>query len=368
MTEVRLINVTKRFGDVVAVCDVSLAIAPGEFFFILGPSGCGKTTLLRLIAGFINPDDGEIWFGDRLMNGVPPHKRNAAMVFQNYALFPHMTVFENVAYGLRLRRLSKREIIERVERCLELVKMTEAKWRYPGQLSGGQQQRVALARALIVQPDVILLDEPLSNLDAQLRKEMRYELKQIHSQLRITTIYVTHDQKEALAMADRIAVMRSGKVVQVGKPLELYRKPANKYVAEFIGDANVVEGIIQNVEGNKVLLRTPFCLIECHCDSEINLGSGMRATVAFRPEALQVVSAEKARPTLGANEVLANVVDVTYMGSEEILELSVRHPQGELRLRALRANPRERVSIGDEVIAKFDPHDVILLPMDESAQ
>ncbi|MCS7252643.1 MAG: ABC transporter ATP-binding protein [Armatimonadota bacterium] len=364
MVEVKLINVTKMFGDVAAVDKVSITVAPGELFFVLGPSGCGKTTLLRLIAGFINPDEGEIWFGDRLMNEIPAHKRNAAMVFQNYALFPHMTVFENVAYGLRLRKLGKREIAERVERCLELVRMSDAKWRYPGQLSGGQQQRVALARALAVQPDVLLLDEPLSNLDAQLRKEMRHELKRIHSQLRITTIYVTHDQKEALAMADRIAVMRSGRVVQVGTPYELYRKPSSKYVAEFIGDANVIEGVVQKVKGDRALLITPLCAIECHCDAATDLIEGMRTAVAIRPEAVQVALAFDA-DIHAANEMRAKVIDVTYMGDEELLELSVKQAYGEWRMRALRTNPHERVLVGDEVILKFDPSDVILIPPNE---
>ncbi|HID07008.1 MAG TPA: ABC transporter ATP-binding protein, partial [Armatimonadetes bacterium] len=225
MVGVKLKDVTKRFGTTIAVNTVSLDVNRGELFFLLGPSGCGKTTLLRLIAGFVEPDAGEIWFDGRLMNNVPAHLRNAAMVFQNYALFPHMTVWENVAYGLRLRNLSKREQAERIRWALELVRMSEFKDRYPGQLSGGQQQRIALARALIVQPDVLLLDEPLSNLDARLRAEMRREIKRIHRQLRITTIYVTHDQKEALSMADRIAVMRNGCVEQVGTPRELYYHP-----------------------------------------------------------------------------------------------------------------------------------------------
>lgn len=364
MIEVKLVNVTKRYGDVVAVDRVSVTVAPGELFFVLGPSGCGKTTLLRLVAGFIDPDEGEIWFGDRLMNYLPAHKRNAVMVFQNYALFPHMTVFENVAYGLRLRGLSKREIAERVESCLELVRMSDAKWRYPAQLSGGQQQRVALARALAVQPDVLLLDEPLSNLDAQLRKEMRQELKRIHSQLRITTIYVTHDQKEALAMADRIAVMRSGKVVQVGTPHELYRKPKSKYVAEFIGDANVIEGVVQRVENDTAFLSTPLCVIECRCDAVADLKEGVKATVAIRPEAMQVVLAHGVSAQT-VNEMRAKVIDVTYMGDEELLELLVKHAHGEWHLRATRTNPHERVLVGDEVILRFSSSDVILIPPED---
>ena len=376
MVGVKLKDVTKRFGTTIAVNTVSLDVNRGELFFLLGPSGCGKTTLLRLIAGFVEPDAGEIWFDGRLMNNVPAHLRNAAMVFQNYALFPHMTVWENVAYGLRLRNLSKREQAERIRWALELVRMSEFKDRYPGQLSGGQQQRIALARALIVQPDVLLLDEPLSNLDARLRAEMRREIKRIHRQLRITTIYVTHDQKEALSMADRIAVMRNGCVEQVGTPRELYYHPRNRYVAEFIGDANLIQGRVQAISGRTIAIETPFGVIESFYDSiEHEWKDGDEVICAIRPEALQLQPIDKA---IGCDDSLPNtmraqIMDVTYLGDVESYELVISGQcSGEarkLKLHAVRTNPHgEQVCEGNEVIIKFDPSDVIIIPADSAPQ
>ncbi|MEM1773127.1 MAG: ABC transporter ATP-binding protein, partial [Desulfurococcaceae archaeon] len=234
MTRIMLENISKYYGSVVAVDDVSLKIDKGEFFAILGPSGCGKTTTLRIIAGFEVPDKGKVYFDDDDVTFLKPYKRNTAMVFQNYALWPHMTVYENVAYGLKIKRkelgLSDEEIKKRVDWALELVKLKGFENRYPLQLSGGQQQRVALARALVVQPRVLLLDEPLSNLDAKLRIEMREELKRLQKSLGITTIYVTHDQLEAMSMSDRISVMNKGKVIQVGTPKELYYSPRSIFV------------------------------------------------------------------------------------------------------------------------------------------
>ena len=231
-------KLVKQFGATVALKDISLEVGSQELFFLLGPSGCGKTTLLRLIAGFYQPDGGEILFGDQPMNGVPPHRRNTGMVFQNYALWPHMTVAENVAYGLEVRAVSAAEKKERVAEALGIVQMEPYAERSPNQLSGGQQQRVALARALVIRPDVLLLDEPLSNLDARLRLEMREEIRRIHAQTKITTIYVTHDQKEALSLADCMAVLRDGRVEQLGDPRAVYRTPANRFVADFIGETN----------------------------------------------------------------------------------------------------------------------------------
>ena len=214
--QIRLDHIVKTFDATRAVDDVCLKIAEGELFFLLGPSGCGKTTCLRIIAGFYQPDAGQLMFGDRVMNGVPPHKRNTGMVFQNYALWPHMTVSENIAYGLILRRVDKATRAKRVAEALEMVQMSEYADRPVNKLSGGQQQRIALARALVIEPDVLLLDEPLSNLDAQLRLEMRHEIKQIHSRTGTTAVYVTHDQAEALSLADRMAIMKDGEIVQVG--------------------------------------------------------------------------------------------------------------------------------------------------------
>jgi iron(III) transport system ATP-binding protein len=237
---VRLENIGKHFGNQWVVCGVSLDIKQGEFFTFLGPSGCGKTTLLRIVAGFVAPDRGMVYLDDRPVNQVPPWRREIGLVFQNYALWPHLTVFENVAFGLRERKVPRGEIERRVTAALEQVDLAGTEKRRPSHLSGGQQQRVALARTLIIQPRVLLLDEPLSNLDAKLRIEMRLELLKLQRDLGLTTIYVTHDQEEALAMSTRIAVMKDGEVIQEGKPREIYEHPANKFVAAFLGHANLI--------------------------------------------------------------------------------------------------------------------------------
>jgi ABC-type Fe3+/spermidine/putrescine transport system ATPase subunit len=256
MTEIhiRIKNLTKKFGAVVAVDNVSLEIERGSFTTFLGPSGCGKTTTLRLIAGLYTVDEGEILFGDRCVNDVPSHQRNATMVFQDYALFPHMTVLENVSYGLRIKGLAAKEIEERVQKTLTFLGLEALRTRTPGMISGGQQQRAALARSLVMEPEVLLLDEPLSNLDAKLRVSIRAELRQIQKGLGITTIYVTHDQEEALAISDCIAVMNNGKVVQFGTPWDIYYKPTSTFVADFVGVANFIRGRVSKVTGESVLV------------------------------------------------------------------------------------------------------------------
>ena len=244
-------NLTKRYGDNTAVDGIDFSIKEGEFFTILGPSGCGKTTLLRMIAGFNSIEDGQILFDDRVMNDIPAYQRNIGMVFQNYAIFPHMTIQKNVAYGLKARKLPKAEIAERVGDMLKLMHIEKYRDRDPSQLSGGQQQRVALARALVIHPTILLMDEPLSNLDAKLRIDMRIAIKKIQKDLNITTIYVTHDQEEALAMSDRIAVMNAGIVEQIGTPQEIYSKPATAFVAGFIGTTNFLDGTLSAVDGTE---------------------------------------------------------------------------------------------------------------------
>jgi ABC-type Fe3+/spermidine/putrescine transport system ATPase subunit len=251
---IRIKNLTKKFGNVVAVDNVSLEIERGSFTTLLGPSGCGKTTTLRLIAGLYNVDQGEIFFGERCVNDVPSHQRNATMVFQDYALFPHMTIFENVSYGLRLMKLPAKEIEQRVEKTLRFLGLEELGGRTPGMISGGQQQRAALARSLIMEPEVLLLDEPLSNLDAKLRVNIRAELRQIQKNLGITTTYVTHDQEEALAISDSIAVMNKGKVVQFGTPWEIYYRPESTFVADFVGVANFIRGRVSGVTPQEILI------------------------------------------------------------------------------------------------------------------
>ena len=246
MSSVALRGLTKRFGSAVALDNVSLEIAHGQLVCLLGPSGCGKTTALRLVAGFIEPTAGEIAIGDRVVSSprrtLPPERRNVSMVFQSYALWPHMTVAENVAYGLTLRKIDRHTIGKKVDGILATTKLSELAARYPGELSGGQQQRVALARALIVEPETLLLDEPLSNLDANLREEMRFEVRRLHDEYRYTTVYVTHDQSEAMTTADLIAVMNHGRIEQLGSPEEIYERPRSEFVARFIGSSNVVTG------------------------------------------------------------------------------------------------------------------------------
>ncbi len=288
MVAVKLIQGTKRFGKITALDHVNLKIRSGEFFFLLGPSGCGKTTLLRAIAGLGLLDEGDVFFDDRKMNNVPPHKRNTSLVFQNYALWPHMTVFDNVAYGLVERKVPKEKRKKMVSDVLELVRLEHIAQRRPSEMSGGQQQRVALARALVVEPDVVLLDEPLSNLDAHLRNEMRYELKRIQSETGVTMIYVTHDQKEALAMAHTIAVLKDGRLRQVGTPESLYQNPEDVFVAEFVGRTNLLKGKVLEVEGPYLSLETTIGNLwgrrSCKKDE---LQAGQEIVCSIRPEAVR---------------------------------------------------------------------------------
>ena len=277
-------NLTKRFGSLAAVNAVSLSIEQGELFTLLGPSGCGKTTLLRLIAGFNAADEGEIRFAGRVINAVPPHERGIGMVFQNYALWPHMTVGQNVAYGLKLRKITSSEMASRVQAVLAKVGLTGLDERYPGQLSGGQQQRVALARALVLNPQILLLDEPLSNLDAKIRVQVRAEIRKLQKELGITTIYVTHDQEEALALSDRIAVFNQGKLSQVGPPKALYERPTTRFVADFIGINNLVEGTVRSLERPQGTLLVDTVLGEIRAIPNELLRAGDRCVICIRPE------------------------------------------------------------------------------------
>lgn len=245
-------NVIKRFGDHTVIPGLSLEVEEGEFFTLLGPSGCGKTTLLRMVIGFNSIEGGTISFNDKIMNDIPPNKRNIGMVFQNYAVFPHMTVEGNIAFGLKNRKLPQDEIDRRVANIMDIVQISELKDRTPDKMSGGQQQRVALARAVVIEPDVLLMDEPLSNLDAMLRVDMRNAIKEIQNSINITTIYVTHDQEEAMAISDRIAVMNYGVIQQIGTPQSIYHRPTNVFVATFIGNANILDGVL-NLDGEPYL-------------------------------------------------------------------------------------------------------------------
>jgi iron(III) transport system ATP-binding protein len=304
-------NIVKRFGSLAALSEVSLSVEEGEMFTLLGPSGCGKTTLLRLIAGFYVPDAGDIRFGDRVVNGVPAHERGIGMVFQNYALWPHMSVFENVAYGLKLRKVPSPEIAQRVRGMLEKVNLGSLGERFPGQLSGGQQQRVALARALVLNPQILLLDEPLSNLDAKIRVQVRSEIRKLQKELGITAVYVTHDQEEALALSDRIAVMNQGKVSQVGPPKALYERPATRFVADFIGINNLAEGTVRSVDGAQRRLRAETALGEIEAIHDAPLRVGDRCVICIRPENI----APGGPPGADRNRFRGTIGLAAYMGN-----------------------------------------------------
>jgi iron(III) transport system ATP-binding protein len=355
---IRLEAVTKRYGDVTAVRDVSLEVANGEFFFLLGPSGCGKTTLLRIIAGFARPDQGEVFFDDEPVTGLAPHRRGLAMVFQSYALWPHMTVAQNVGYGLEVRKVRGPDRRQRVAQALELVRMGQLARRYPAELSGGEQQRVALARALVVQPRAVLLDEPLSNLDARLRLEMREELREIHRRTAVTMLYVTHDQKEALSMAERLALMDLGRIVQVGSPDELYRRPASRFAAEFIGETNLFTGRVLRRDEAAVVVETP--LGEMRCPDAVEQPPGGTVFVSFRPESVELVPPSGAA---GANSFPVSVEEVTYLG--ETSQYLLRTGDVSLKCLALSAGaageggPLRR---GDAARVRIAPASVVLLP------
>lgn len=286
MPDVELRGITKVFGkDTVAVDNVDLEVEAGEFVSLLGPSGCGKTTTLRVVAGFEEPTAGQVRIKGKDMTRVPPYYRNTGMVFQNYALFPHRTVDQNVAFGLRMRGLDSKEIERRVHEALKMVEIPDLAHRYPRQLSGGQQQRVALARAIVIEPSVLLLDEPLSALDKKLREQMRGELKRLQRHIGITTIFVTHDQEEALTLSDRIVIMDKGKVVQVGAPTELYGRPINSFVADFLGTSNIITGKVTEIEEGIISMKTDDGLsIKVQCNNDMSMRLGQTLTISVRPE------------------------------------------------------------------------------------
>lgn len=318
MTAVRLEHITKTFGQAPALSDINLQIGAGELFFLLGPSGCGKSTLLRIIAGLHEPTAGRVWFNDTDVTGLGTEKRNAVMCFQSYALWPHLTVRQNVAFGLKLREMSKKAQDQKLHEALQLVQMLDYAERKPNQLSGGQQQRVALARAMAVSPQCLLLDEPLSNLDAKLRSEMRSEIRRICKTAGFTTVYVTHDQKEALSIADRIAVLKDGQLCQVGSPAELYHQPASAFVADFVGQTNLLTGQIIGRDAQTVRVQTPVgCLTACNRAADLP----DHVTVSVRPEQIQL-----ARPgdENKENHLAGRVMESTFLGeaSEHLLQIN----------------------------------------------
>jgi len=303
-------DLTKRFGSLVVVDRASFDIGEGELFTLLGPSGCGKTTLLRLIAGFNAPDGGEVRFDDHNVNDVPPHLRGIGMVFQNYALWPHMSVSDNIAYGLKLRKTPAAEAAARVAAVLDSVRLAGLGERFPGQLSGGQQQRVALARALVLNPKILLLDEPLSNLDAKVRVQVRQEIRKLQKSLGITTVYVTHDQEEALTLSDRIAVFNQGRVFQVGTPRELYQRPADRFVADFIGVNNIVEATVRSIDEAAGRARLDTGVGELAAVTTGNLRAGDKCLVCVRPENVDLEQVEA-----GENRLTGRISFSAYLGN-----------------------------------------------------
>lgn len=319
MIDIKIEGLTKKFGEVIALDDINLHITDGELFFLLGPSGCGKTTLLRTLAGFYIPDKGKIFFGKKNVAKVPPHKRQTGMVFQSYALWPHMTVAQNVAFGLEQKKLPKDKISELVKKALESVQLLQYSDRKPNELSGGQQQRVALARALIVRPRCLLLDEPLSNLDAKLRNDMRIEIRNICKESGLTTVYVTHDQKEALSIADMIAVFCKGKIVQVDTPVNLYRRPNSRFVAEFVGETNIIDGVVMQIGAGEAFVRTKIGNFHGVLSTSKDPKPGQRVSVSIRPESLKIVQFPTAE-----NCIDGKVGNITYFGEVAHYEFEKR--------------------------------------------
>ena len=345
MAAVELRNLTKTYGDNAVVDDVSIHIAHGSLVCLLGPSGCGKTTTLRLIAGFVEPTIGEIHVGDRLVSSpartVPPERRNMSMIFQSYALWPHMTVTENIAYGLKLRKLDRATIAQKLKAILATTRLEPLANRYPGELSGGQQQRVALARALIVEPETLLLDEPLSNLDANLREEMRFEVRRLHDEYRYTTVYVTHDQSEAMTTADLIAVMNAGRIEQAGTPEEIYDRPRSEFVARFIGAANVMKG--KALDADHIALAG----ISLRCTGD-PLAPGSQAAIAIRQHEIALSATQ---PAQSDNVVSATVARQVFLGNSRdyMVELA---DGAQLRVTA---PPSEVIAQGSPVWLRLPP-------------
>ena len=351
---VRLEHISKIYKDpktgkdFYAVQDTTLDIEPGTFVTLLGPSGCGKTTTLRMIAGFESPDEGDIYLGDEAINALTPNKRDTAMVFQSYALLPHYNVFDNVAYGLKIRKLPKEEIQERVMNILKLVEMEGMESRMTNQLSGGQQQRVALARALVIEPSVLLFDEPLSNLDAKLRVTMRTEIRKIQQKVGITAIYVTHDQSEAMSISDKIIIMSKGKVEQIGTPREIYYHPTSKFVADFIGEANFLEAQVRSADGEKAMISVAGG--EFEVNNFAHAKAGETATLVLRPEGV----------SLSEKGLLEGTVTLsTFMGAYQYYQMMV----GDIEIQITDYNPVNRriYEVGEKAYLDFDPKGVYLL-------
>lgn len=357
MAVVEIRGLVKQYGDFLAVNRISLSAESGEFLSLLGPSGCGKTTTLRMVAGLIDPDQGDVFIGGQRVNDHPVNKRNIGMVFQSYALFPHMTVAQNVGFGLKMRSLSKKDIADRVERALVLVQLEDTADRYPRQLSGGQQQRVALARAIVIEPAVLLLDEPLSNLDAKLREHMRIELKQLQEKLGVTTIYVTHDQSEALTMSDRVAIINHGVVEQLGTPLEVYESPATEFVTDFLGRSNFLSGQVVSIRGDQAEVVTDKGQKLLVGDVGSLATAGDLVHVSVRPERIRII--RRSEELAMENRAVGKIEFISYLGASSLFQVLL--DTGE-RLVAERQNLSGLSTMGkdEEVCLEWQPDDCLL--------
>ncbi len=356
MATITIDNLTKVYGTHAAVNHINLKVNDGEFISLLGPSGCGKTTTLRMLAGFISPDDGRILVDEKVVSSaqktIPPEKRNMSMIFQSYAIWPHKTVFENVAFGLQLRKVSKEDLRRRVSRALDVVKLGKMADRYPSQLSGGQQQRVALARAVVIEPQILLMDEPLSNLDASLREEMRVELRRLHDEIGITTVYVTHDQSEALVTSDRVVVMYDGSIQQAGSPEEIYERPSTEFVARFIGRCNTLPGTL-SANGQ---VDVSGLHIAANSRAE-GVGPGHDVILSVRPHSI-VMDADPARAEY-PNSFAGKVQTQVYLG--EYRDYIVRLDNSDLELTVV-TQPTAHYSVGDVVYLTLPPEACRVVP------
>src|SRR5215510_632214 len=344
--ELEVRELTKRYSPQVSVGPISFEVQEGEFFSLLGPSGCGKTTTLRCIAGFETLTEGSILLNGLPIEGQPPNRRNIGLVFQSYALFPHLTIFENVAFGLRLRRVGDAELKQRVGHALDLVGLPDLAGRFPRQLSGGQQQRIAIARCVVLEPRILLFDEPLSNLDLKLRLTMRRELRELQRRLGKTAIYVTHDQGEALALSDRIVVMSNGRIEQIGSPREIYERPANTFVADFIGGSNLIDAVVVEAEAGATVIRTNGGLILRASHKACSVGD--RVVAMVRPERVRLITDAEA---VLDNKLNARIKELTYLGQDLNLSIDVL-PEQELTVVTRGAGPGLRA--GDTIVVAVD--------------
>ncbi len=355
MAILKVKNLSKNFGKIKAVQEVSFEATEGEVLSLLGPSGCGKTTMLRCIAGFENPDQGEIYLDNRKITPFPPEKRGIGMVFQNYALWPHMTVYGNLAFGLQIKKVPKDEITKKIKKVLDMVQLEGYENRYPRQMSGGQQQRIAMARALVFEPEIMLLDEPLSNLDAQLREEMRFEFTELQRKLGITAIYVTHDQAEALVISDKILILDQGKMIQFGTPKEIYSNPKNKFVAGFIAVTSFIDGRIDSFteEKKKVIVKTDDGLVIHGFNNSFDIGK--KVSIAMRMNVIKFIQDENKSDKNTVNIFKGKIIQSSYLGN--IIDYKIKVGSWEVRTKS---DAKYNFKVGEEVTFYLSPEDIIV--------